>query len=192
MKNSQYRQRVENILLSLKRCDYLSRSQIQQMHNLKSTRNANRVLKSMDEYLYSYRNGLEKVYYLNQRGRDQVNCKVIRKKTQNVSHTILRNQLFIHLGYPSTWKNEIKVKVGGVSLICDAKFEHKKTPCFVEVDCAQSMKRNRAKIEKYRKFRELAGSFQLIWITDLESRRSRLEELCSGLNHRIYTSKEVY
>jgi hypothetical protein len=186
-------QRVENILLSLRKCDYLTRSQIQRIHNLKGDRNANRVLKSMEEYLGSFRHGLEKVYHLNKAGRERVAATQIRKKTPNVQHFILRNQLWISLGRPRTWENEYKVKAGEVSLVCDAKFTTKGgIPVFVEVDVTQPMIKNSAKISKYKKLKETTDDpFHVVWITEIESRRAKLTDLMKGLPGKIFTLKET-
>ena len=96
--------RIESILLSLNELDYLTRSQIQELHDLKGVRNANRILQGMSEYLGTFRHEKEKVYYLSQKGRDQIASFNIRKKTQNIEHFLLRNQLYIHLEKPKGWR----------------------------------------------------------------------------------------
>lgn len=171
----------------------MTRSQIQTIHNLKGDRNANRFLNDMEEYLASFRHGLEKVYYLNKAGRDRVNCDVIRKKTPQIQHFLIRNQLWIHLKRPHTWENEIKITAGDTSIVCDSKFTAKgNIPVFVEVDVSQPMAQNQRKIEKYKRFKELVGEpFHLVWITELESRRPKLTELSSGLSGHVYTLKEI-
>ena len=72
-------QREENILLSLKKLSYLSRSQIQVLHDLGSARNASRILQHMNNYVSSFRDG-ENIYYLNKDGRERVNSKKVLKK----------------------------------------------------------------------------------------------------------------
>lgn len=191
-KTAAKQQRIENILLSLKRFDYLTRSQIQRIHNLKGDRNANRVLKSMEEYLGSFRHGLENVYCLNKAGRDRVQCETIRKKTPNIEHFLLRNQLWIALRYPHTWENEVKLKVGDVSVVSDAKFIKNGVPVFVEVDISQPMIKNRAKIEKYKKIKEMTNDpFHVVYVTQLEGRRAKLNEMLVGLSGKVYTMKEI-
>ena len=148
-------QRIENILLTLRKFDYMNRSQLQAIHNLKSDRNANRFLNDMSEYLCSFRNGLENVYYLSKEGRERVKCDVIRKKTPQIQHFLLRNQLWIHLNCPSGWENEIKIEAGNTSIVCDAKYTANNIPVFVEVDISQPMSVNKKKIEKYKKIQEL-------------------------------------
>ncbi|MBT2603710.1 replication-relaxation family protein [Bacillus sp. ISL-53] len=185
-------ERIQNILLSLSRLDYLSRAQIQEMHDLKSVRNANRVLQSMSEYLGSFRNDIEKVYYLNKKGREYVGCNIARAKTQNVGHFLARNQLFVHLKQPRTWQNELKIKAGNLSLVCDAKFEENGVPVFVEVDCQQHMIVNKSKVDKYRKIKEMTGfHFKLVWVTEIESRKDKLRELSFGLPGHVYTLGEI-
>ena len=191
-KRAHKQQRIENILLSLRKFDYFTRSQLQRIHRLGGDRNANRILNDMGGYLGTFRHGLENVYYLNKDGRDRVGAEVIRKKTPNIQHFLLRNQLWIHLNMPRTWENEIKLSVGDISIISDAKFEKNGIKVFVEVDRTQPMSKNRAKIERYKKIKELTGeSFHLLWITELESRRPKLNELMAGLNGRVYTLKEI-
>jgi Replication-relaxation len=191
-KRAEKQQRVESILLSLKRFDYLTRSQIQTIHRLKGDRNANRILNDMAEYLGTFRHGLENVYYLNKEGRDRVRSTVIRKKTPNIQHFLLRNQLWIHLKFPHTWENEVRLTAGDVSIIPDAKFVKNGILVFVEVDVAQPMVKNRAKIERYKKIRELTGDpFHVVWITEIESRRPALNELMSGLSGKVYTFNEI-
>lgn len=187
-----HQQRTENILLSLKKLDYLTRSQLQTLHNLKSMRNANRVLNNLSEYVSFFRHGLEKVYYLNKAGRERVQCDKVRKKTPNIQHFLLRNQFYIYMKRPATWENEIKIKVGDVSIVCDASFTYQGKKCFVEVDISQPMMKNKAKVDKYKKMKELTDDpFSLIWITEIESRRYKLAKLCEGLIGTVFTLNDI-
>jgi hypothetical protein len=147
----------------------------------------------MEQYLSSFRNGLEKVYYLNKEGREMVDAETVRKRTNQIDHFLMRNQLFIELGRPSTWETEIKLKVHkGLYVICDAKFERNGRDYIVEVDCQQSMKRNARKIEKYKEIRRLTrGGFKLIWVTGIDSRKQKLARLCQGLPFAVYTFNEI-
>lgn len=188
-------QREENILLSLKKLNYLSRSQIQALHNLKSDRNAQRILKNMSDYLGSFKDG-EYIYYLNKDGRERVNSTKVFKKTAQARHYLMRNSLYIAFGCPSTWKNEMKLEVPKkVKVIADALFIKDKQYNIVEVDHTQKMIKNKAKVERYRKLIEL-GVFEknpkFIWITTTELRRKQLLELCEGLDVQVFTAKEFY
>lgn len=146
----------------------------------------------MSEYLGSFRNDLEKVYYLNKRGREYVGCNIARSKTQNVGHFLTRNQLYVHLKQPRTWQNEMKIKAGDLCVTCDAKFEDNGVPVFVEVDCQQQMNVNKQKADKYRQIKEMTGfNFQLVWVTEIESRQDKLRELSFGIPGRVYTLSEI-
>jgi len=170
----------------------MTRRQLQAIHRLGGDRNANRILNDMSEYLQSFRYGMENVYYLSKAGRERVKCDVIRKKTPNIQHYLLRNQLWIHLKCPSSWKNEVKIKANDISVVCDAIFMQQNTPVFIEVDISQPMSQNKAKIEKYLKIKDITGQdFILTWVTELESRRSRLNALCAGLKTRVFTLNEI-
>ena len=184
--------RMESILLSLSKLDYLTQTQIQAIHDLKSPRNANRILNSMSDYLSSFRLGLEKVYYLNKNGREFVNQPTVRKKTPNVEHFLTRNQLWIYMQRPKNWKNEAKVIVGDSSIVCDAQTYQGNIPVFIEVDISQSMQVNKQKIQKYRKLKELSKEpFYVVWVTKIDSRRKRISELSQGLPGYIYTLEEI-
>lgn len=147
----------------------------------------------MEQYLSSFRDG-EQIYYLNQEGRERVNSTKILKKTIQARHYIMRNQLFIAFGYPSTWQNEMKLEVKGkVSVVCDALFEMTKQLHIVEVDHTQKMSKNKGKMERYRKLIELGvfeNSPKFVWITTTELRKKQLTKLCEGLNHKIYTVRD--
>ncbi|MBS4172148.1 replication-relaxation family protein [Bacillus sp. FJAT-49736] len=173
--------------------DYLTRAQIQAIHNLKGDRNANRILADMSEYLGSFRHEIQKVYHLNKAGRERVKCEVERTKTQNIQHYLIRNQLWIYLRKPHSWKNEMKIKVKEVCVVADAMFYvTKEVMAFVEVDVSQSMKVNRVKMDKYRKIKEMTGNeFHVVWITEIESRRLKLKELMQGMPGRVYTFNEI-
>lgn len=183
---------MENILWSLKRFDYLTQAQIQTIHDLKGERNANRVLNSMTKYICSFRNGLEKVYYLNKNGREFVDHDVIRKKTANAEHFITRNQLWIHQRRPKDWENEVEVKAGGICLVADARTSQNGIPVFIEVDISQPMQINKAKIEKYKKIQMLSKDpFYVVWVTKFSSRKKKLRELSAGLKGHVYTVEEI-
>jgi hypothetical protein len=179
----------------LKKLDYLTRGQIQVIHDLKSDRNAQRVLKQMEEYVSVFRDG-EFVYYLNAKGRALVNCDKIRKHTGNIRHYIMRNYLYIAMGCPSTWKNEMRIKNGKtkkdtVTCVADALFKEGDRYVIVEVDNTQTMKQNKAKIERYRILKERIAfgmmAPRFVWITTTEHRRKELIVLNEGLNVQVFT-----
>lgn len=179
----------------MKRLDYLTRGQIQAIHDLKSDRNAQRVLKQMEEYVNVLKDG-ENIYYLNSKGREIVNCEKIRKSTGNIQHYIMRNHIYVAFNCPNTWRNEIRIKSVGptkkdnVVCVADALFKKGDAYTIVEVDNTQTMKKNQAKIEKYRILKQ-RGSFGMmapsfIWITTSEYRRKELLQLSHGLNTQVF------
>jgi hypothetical protein len=188
-------QRHENILLSLKRLDYLSRSHIQRLHDLKGDRNARRVLADMKEWLSSFRGETaESIYYLSKAGRDRVGATIARQKIGQANHYLMRADAFIKYGSPADWRNEIKITVPDVvRVIPDAMFTQGGRKHFVEIDHLQAMSKNAEKIQKYRKLKE-TGALQdkylqfprLLWVTMTEGRRKQLTDLSKGLDVTIH------
>lgn len=177
----------------MKEYDFLTRSQLQELHDLKSTRNANRFLKSMETFVSTFRHDMEYVYYLSKEGRERVNDDKIRKKTSSIRHILLRNQLRIYLKNPKGWENEVKISSGDISVVSDAKFMMNNIPVFVEIDISQPMASNKEKLERYKKIKAVSGEvFNVVWVTELESRREKLQELMEGLTGRIYTLGDIY
>jgi Replication-relaxation len=144
----------------------------------------------MSEYLSSFRHK-ENVYYLNKQGREVVRATKICKKTPQIDHYLMRNSLYIHLGCPVKWQNEIKMKVGGVHIVADALFENKTSINIVEVDFTQKMIENRKKIEKYQEIVNMTGrNFKFHWITTTHNRQKQLYELHEGLNISVLLAQD--
>ncbi|MFE8698007.1 replication-relaxation family protein [Cytobacillus sp. FJAT-53684] len=188
MKNQK---RVEEILLSLKKCDFLSREQLQRMHKLGQDRNAQRVLSNMKEYLSHFLENKMKIYYLNAAGREMVQAEKKRTKNVQVNHYLMRNDLYIVKGRPSTWKNEVKISVNDISLIADAAFISNKLHHFIEIDYKQSMAKNIQKIKRYKKLSTSNPQFALIWVTITPYRKKKLQQLCEGLSTKIYLWEDL-
>lgn len=174
----------------------MTRKQIQDIHNLKSDRNANRVLKDMEQYLSSFYEG-QKIYYLNKAGRERVNCNVSRKRITTAAHYIARNELYILFGLPDTWKNEIRLISGEgkqkITVVADARFIRDNRYHIVEIDNMQKMSKNMIKIDKYRRLIErnsFKGMPVLIWVTTTEYRKKKLLHLCEGLDVKVYLSSD--
>ncbi|WP_394557388.1 replication-relaxation family protein [Priestia aryabhattai] len=188
-------QRTEDILYSLKKLDYLSRSQLQQLHDLGQKRNANRVLQQCSEFLSSFRD-IENIYYLNKEGRDRVGSSKIRKKTPQAKHFIMRNYIYIAFECPSDWKNEVKLGIKEKKIInkCDATFTRDNKRYIVEVDNMQKMSENKKKIEKYKVIAEsgVYGSPDFIWITTTTYRQKQLSDLCADLDCQVFLLSDFY
>lgn len=196
MKVQQLSQRNEQILLLLKKFDFLTRDQICNYFNLGTNRNANKVLYRLTDYLTSIRIGYQSIYYLNKNGREYVDCEKIRKKGGHVQHVVMRNEIWLHFKCPKDWRNEVKISDEKTSVVADAVFTRNGFYHFLEVDNLQSMKENRAKINRYKELLDsLVKQFgyfpTLVWLTTTEHRRKQLESACNGLNFKVFTINDI-
>lgn len=189
--------RQEKILLSLKNFDYLTVKQLQHLHDLKSDRNAYRVIKQLEPYLNHFIDDNRKVYYLSKKGREAISSTKIRKKTTTAKHYLMRNDLYIHLGKPKTWSNEVKMKYRSghneITIVADAYYRSNKHH-IIEIDHMQKMQKNQIKIEKYRRLIEkgvFKGMPELIWVTTTQYRKQALQELCDGLDCKVYIREDL-
>lgn len=193
-------QREEAILSSLKKLDYMSRSQIQRLHNLGGDRNARRVLDNLSSYLSCFRgdNG-ENIYHLNKEGRNRINCEVVRQKTAQAGHYLMRAGAYIHYGGGEDWKNEMNFKIEGVvNLITDSYFRYNGRRHFLEVDRLQHMAKNHEKITRYKKL-HATGTLQeklkyfprIVWVTLTESRKAQLLEWCAGMDVIVHVWNDI-
>ena len=185
--------------MSLDRFVFLSRSHLQRLHRLGGDRNAQKVLKSMEEYLYSFREvGYGAVYYLNRFGRQMIGSQKVVKRTVQARHTLMRNDFFFFVGCPGNWRNEIKVTDGQTTLVSDALFKKDGRYNFVEVDNTQSMTENGAKIRRYREmfdrglFQKEYGYFPTLHIVTVSrSRTRRFVEMCKGMPAKVYYHQDI-
>ncbi|MFF2752793.1 replication-relaxation family protein [Psychrobacillus sp. NPDC058041] len=192
----QLSQREEQILLLLKKFDFMTRDQLNQYFKLGTVRNVNYVLQNLSEHLMNIRDGYQTIYYLSKVGRDYVDCDKVRKKGNHVQHTVMRNQFWLFYKCPKDWKNEIKMSDGKATIIVDAMFTRNGFQHFLEVDNLQTMKENRAKIIRYKNLLEsLVKQYgyypTLVWVTKTEHRRKQLEKACEGLKTKIYTIDDI-
>jgi hypothetical protein len=131
---------------------------------------------------------------LNAKGRLEVGG-IARKRMLQARHYIMRNFLYIAFGEPDTWKSEQRLIVPKeVTVVADAIFyDEEGRMHIVEADHKQLMIKNKKKIEKYNRLRELnvlGDSPKFVWITTTEYRRQKLIELCEGLDSMIFTVSE--
>ncbi|WP_255905625.1 replication-relaxation family protein [Priestia aryabhattai] len=186
-------ERQEKILLSLSRFSYLSRSQIQIIHEIPSERTAQRVMQQLSKYVSSFMDG-EKIFYLNAEGRKYTGCTKICKKMTTARHYIMRNDLFIAYNCPDDWKNEMRLLYKDVNVIADALFESNGIRHIVEVDHTQKMQTNKAKIEKYRKLLEygVLKNIRLIWMTTTNYRKKKLLEMMGDIKGQVFTISDFH
>lgn len=166
------------------------------MHELKGDRNAHRIMQQMKKYLDNFYDG-QKIYYLNKAGRDSIGHEIVRVKITTAQHYLMRNDLYIHYNQPSDWKNEIRMISGQdknkITVVADAHFIIEGKHHIIEIDHLQKMKKNKAKIDKYRRLTErnaFKGMPSLIWVTTTNYRRERLLELCEGLDVKVFLSTD--
>jgi Replication-relaxation len=162
--------------------DVLSRSQFQKILNIGKVRTMNDILSSMSSFLNHTRMH-ENIYYLSKKGRDYVGTDRVIKKTMQMEHKLMRNDVRIYYDYPADWRNEVeqKMTIGGKkkSIVADAVFTLDGTMYFVEIDNEQKMINNKRKIDFYKDFFRLAGEklnkeCVLIFYTNTELRRKQL------------------
>lgn len=191
--NIEREKRIEQILLLLKKCDYLTREQLQKMMNLGQARNAQRILSELSDYISHFNENRKKVYYLNATGREMVQADKVRKKTAMINHYLMRNDLYIALKRPSTWKNEVKISIpdSKLSIICDSVYTSNKIHHFIEVDYKQSMSKNATKIKHYRQLYTVNPQFVLVWVTTTPYRQRKLESLCAGLKGKVFLWDDI-
>ena len=197
MKVQQLSQRDEQILLLLKKFDFLTRDQLNSYFKLGTVRNTNYVLRNLSEYLKTIRDGYQSIYYLSREGREYVDCEKVRKKGGHVQHVVMRNEIWLHFKCPKDWKNEVKISDDKTSVVADAVFTRNGFYHFLEVDNLQSMKENRAKINRYKelldRLEKQFGYFPtLVWLTTTEHRRKQLESACNGLNFKVFTINDIH
>lgn len=197
MKVKQLSQREEQILLLLKRFDFMTRDQLSQYFKLGKVCNTNRVLRNLSDYLLHVREGYQTIYYLSKEGRNYVNCEKIRKKGGHVKHIVMRNQFWLFYNCPKDWRNEIKISDGTTSIIVDGMFSRNGFKHFLEVDNLQTMKENREKIKRYKLLmdnivQQMGYYPTVVWLTTTELRRRQLQDACQGLKFQVFTINDIY
>lgn len=196
IQTEKWNQRTERILSSLDNLTYATREQLQVIEGLGGDRNAHRILFRMErEKAISSIRMERKVYYLSNRGKEQIGSAQGDLKRSQIKHTIMRNDLYIKLGMPSNWQKEIPVKFKGVKdyLIPDAMYNVGAKFYFIEIDNQQAMRTNYDKIERYKElFRAVFHQYRehptLIWYTLSDVRKEKLEKACkdAGLKYIIH------
>lgn len=187
-------QRDEQILLSLDSLTYATREQLQIINNLGGDRNAQRVLSRMekDKLLRAARME-KKIYYLSNKGKQIIGSNQGKLNKKEITHVLMRNDLYIKLGMPSDWKKERPVKWGENKLIPDATFRKAGEYHFIEIDNQQTMATNTEKIKKYKElshviFKQYNHRPTIIWYSVSDIRKEKLSSLCKkhGLKFEVY------
>ncbi|MED3574485.1 hypothetical protein [Cytobacillus praedii] len=184
---------------------------LQQIHDLKSYRNACRIVKQLGPYVNETYYMKEKVIYLNKHGRELIGSTKEDNKKHLMAHTFLRNEVFIYFKCPHDWKNEhlletilvpensFGIQFKHVNLgtkkkvISDASFKRNGYLHLIEVDNARKMIDNKKKIETYK---EVLPAFKeqtpiLYFFTTTEDRKRKLKEQLQGVRNQVFTFKDI-
>ncbi len=185
------------ILTTLSNLEIMTRSQIQTLHQTKSTRNTNFIMQSLKDYTNSIRLQ-ENAYYLNKKGATLVGAKKQFRVNNQVQHKLMRNDAYIYFK-PTGWKSEREF-LKPVAITPDAYFYSGSTYKFLEVDNVQKWYTNVKKMEKYKAFKE-SGVFQkqlgyfptIVWVVRFEVRKEKLKSLAKEMNLfcEIYLHEEI-
>jgi len=166
---------------------------LQQIHDLKSYRNACRVIKQLSPYIHETFHEKEKVVYLNKNGCDLIGSTKEVKKTTLIEHTLLANEAYLYFGCPLDWKREYVLEekqkmlsglqLGGFKLaskkiVADAVFSREGYLHLIEIDNTRKMIDNQKKIESYLEM--LRPSHKLFIFTKTEDRKRKFEKWLKG------------
>lgn len=187
-------QREEQIMLSLANLTYATRNQLQIVNNLGGDRNAHRILHRMekDKLISSIRTG-RKIYFLSNKGKNVIGSEQGELKKKMITHTLMRNDLYIKFNRPNDWAKEVPIKQNGeIVLIPDAMFTKNDQYHFVEIDNKQSMRTNYDKIKRYADlfkmiFKQYKHHPTLIWYTLSDVRKQKLGDECKKYGIKFIT-----
>ncbi|MGM9987172.1 MAG: hypothetical protein ACI35O_08085 [Bacillaceae bacterium] len=157
-------ERVESLLMTIDQLGVAKIKHLQMKHNLKSYRNACRVIKQLSPYVNETFFNKEKVIYLNKNGRNLIGSDKEVKSTAALEHSLLRNEVYLHLNSPIDWKTEYPIEsnntptwmqASGIKvaqskkLISDAVYSRNGVHHFVEIDNTRHMIDNHHKLKTY-------------------------------------------
>lgn len=185
-------ERLESLLMTIDTLGMCKIKHLQQIHDLKSYRNACRVVKQLSPYIHETFHNKEKVIYLNKDGRDLIGSRKEVKKNSLIEHTLLANEAYLYFRCPLDWKREYTLeeetkitglKLGGLQLakkkvIADAAFSKNGYLHLIEIDNIRDMADNRKKIEMYLSL--LWPSQKLFIFTTTEDRKRKFEGWMKG------------
>lgn len=186
--------RKMKIMKSLHELDYLSTTQLLKLHDLKTTRNALRIIGDMSDYLNGTKLG-EMVFTLSDEGRRIVGSEKELDSRMKIQTVVMRNEVYIEF-LPSVWEpeKEITWANGKKSVTCEAYMETKTMPFFVELDANRIMNANYRQINRYAELKDSGvwktedGKFPcLLFLTISDYRMKKIKEACesAGLEHRV-------
>ncbi|MGG4200751.1 replication-relaxation family protein [Peribacillus frigoritolerans] len=184
-------QRIESLLTTIDQLSMAKIRHLQHIHDLKSYRNACRVIKQLDPFIHETFFEKEKVVYLNKAGREMIGSTKEVKRNSLMEHTLLCNEAYLYFNCPIDWKTEHRIESKeavptfgiqfmGLSpakkrIISDASFSRNGYLHLIEIDNTRSMNDNRKKIEAYAEvlqdLRKNAAPILCIFTTNVERKR---------------------
>ncbi|MEC1377384.1 hypothetical protein P9D39_24465 [Heyndrickxia oleronia] len=195
--------RIENLLTTIDQLGMVTIRQLRQKHDLKSYRNACRVINQLDPYIHTTFFNKEKVLYLNKDGREFVGSTKEVKRNALIEHILLSNEVYFHFKCPLDWqrehvfeleaqmkKHEIIVngglKIANKKIIADASFTRNGYIHFIEIDNTRDMSDNKKKIESYIDVLKQIRLSTLYIFTKSNIRKRKFESLIKQNNLRAY------
>lgn len=207
------KKKQEKIILTLDKLGFATRSQIQELHDLKSNRNANWFLSGMKEYLNSFRiKEYSTIYYANKKGLELIgSTKEPLVKNLQVEHYLMRTDIYIYYNAPEDFVIEKRIPYHTYNelgqgivqkkeniVVPDAHFTVNGLHHFLEVDNLQNMKKNEQKIQNYKDVvRAVKETYKqtptIIFYTSSENRKKKLDEWCdrAGLHYQVLTRNDI-
>ncbi len=182
---------------------------LQRIHDLKSYRNACRVVRQLEPYTHSIYHEREKIIYLNKEGRELIGSNKEVKRTSYMSHTLLRNEVYLYFNCPLDWKNEypletsqkaltaFDIQVKGITpinkkrVVADAVFTRNGYLNIIEIDNTRNMSDNKKKIELYKGILPNLNMPMLYFFTHTEDRKRKLQEWMKGMKSEVRLFKEI-
>lgn len=178
---------------------------LQKIHDLKSYRNACRVVQQLRPYIHEAFHNREKIIYLNKAGRELIGATKEVKKTSGIDHDLLRNEVYLYFGCPMDWENEfiteieievvptLEMKINGIKpatkrrIVSDAAFIRNGYIHLIEVDNTRDMADNKKKINRYEELMPMIKDVVpvLLFFTTTEDRKRKLETWCKGKGFRF-------
>lgn len=202
--------RIESLLTTIDQLGMVTIRQLRQKHDLKSYRNACRVVKQLEPYIHTTFFNKEKVLYLNKNGVDLIgSTRDIKRNPAFIKHSLLANEVYFHFNCPLDWKREHifeleSIKQGiifsGLNLIykkviADAKFERNGYMHLIEIDNARKMIENHKKIDSYVEvMKQINHTIPVLYVFTISKDRKRKFESWikqNNLRAHVHTFDEI-
>ena len=185
-------ERLESLLMTIDTLGMCKIKHLQQIHDLKSYRNACRIVKQLNPYIHETFLNKEKVIYLNKDGRELIGSNKEMKVNSHMTHTLLANEVYLYFNCPLDWKREYALeeenrlkglnisglKVVSKKVIADAVFSRNGYLHFIEIDNVSKMTDNMKKIETYLSL--LKPTHKLYIFTKTKERKKKFDSWLRG------------